>query len=168
MSKNGIISLVIIIIALVIGGILWYQSAKAPETTAPAGSEEQSQSITGGSESQTGERAEGDAQTGGEAAPQTATVLYTANGFLPKSLTVKKGTTVIFKNERDTDMWVASAMHPSHAAYPTTGGCIGSTFDACKGYKKGELWSFKFDIAGEWRYHDHLNASQFGAVTVTE
>ena len=63
-------------------------------------------------------------------------------------------------------MWPASAMHPSHKEYPTTGGCLGSAFDACKGVKPGESWPFKFDIAGNWKYHDHLNPKNFGAIIV--
>ena len=40
------------------------------------------------------------------------------------------------------------------------------TFDACKGVKPGESWPFKFDIAGNWKYHDHLNPKNFGAIIV--
>ena len=63
-------------------------------------------------------------------------------------------------------MWPASAFHPTHKAYPTTGGCLGSTFDACKGVLPGESWSFKFDIAGSWKYHDHLKPIVFGTIVV--
>jgi plastocyanin len=93
-------------------------------------------------------------------------VTYTDNGYLPSTINVKVGTTVTFKNESSQSMWTASAMHPTHTVYPTTGGCIGSTFDACKGIQPGESWSFKFDIAGSWKYHNHLNPSHFGTVVV--
>ncbi len=93
-------------------------------------------------------------------------VTYTDAGFSPKEVKIKAGETVVFKNESSKSMWPASAMHPTHAVYPTTGGCLGSTFDACKGLLPGESWSFKFDIAGNWKYHDHLTPTFFGAVEV--
>lgn len=88
------------------------------------------------------------------------------SGFFPASIMVKKGTTVIFLNGRGSDVWPASAMHPTHALYPTKGGCIGSAFDACRALKTGESWSFTFNIAGTWKYHDHLNPKSFGSITV--
>ena len=93
-------------------------------------------------------------------------VTYTDEGFLPKEINVKAGETVVFKNKSTKSMWPASAMHPTHAVYPTTGGCLGSTFDACKGVLPGESWSFKFDIPGNWKYHDHLTPKFFGAIDV--
>ncbi len=94
------------------------------------------------------------------------TVVYTDAGYSPATLTVKKGQTVIWKNESSRMMWTASAVHPTHSAYPTTGGCIGSTFDACAGIVSGGTWSFKFDIAGTWKYHNHSNPSHFGTIVV--
>ncbi|MBI4033944.1 MAG: hypothetical protein HY378_00130 [Candidatus Brennerbacteria bacterium] len=99
--------------------------------------------------------------------PETAaTVYYNGQGFSPQTVTIKKGYTVNFVNQSSKDMWPASAMHPTHAVYPTTGGCIGSTFDACAGIKPGASWSFKFDIKGSWKYHDHLNTTAFGTIVV--
>ncbi|MBI5140117.1 MAG: hypothetical protein HZA94_01560 [Candidatus Vogelbacteria bacterium] len=87
-------------------------------------------------------------------------------GFQPNKVTIQKGQTVTWKNSSETPMWVASAMHPSHATYPTTGGCLGSTFDACKTINKGESWSFQFDFSGEWKYHNHRKPTDFGTVVV--
>ena len=99
-------------------------------------------------------------------AAEEKTVTYTDDGYSPSALEIKTGDTVIFKNESSRAMWTASAMHPSHKEYPATGGCIGSAFDACKGIQPGDSWSFKFDIAGDWKYHDHLNPKNFGAIIV--
>ena len=93
-------------------------------------------------------------------------ITYTDAGYSPSPLEINIGDTVIFKNESSRSMWTASAMHPSHNEYPTAGGCLGSAFDACKGIQPGDSWSFKFDIAGNWKYHDHLNPKYFGAVIV--
>ena len=93
-------------------------------------------------------------------------ITYTDAGYYPNEITVKVGGKVTFKNESGAQMWTASALHPTHREYPTTGGCIGSTFDTCKGIPPGESWSFKFDIPGTWRYHNHLSPSHFGRVVV--
>lgn len=93
-------------------------------------------------------------------------VIYTDTGYSPSPLKINIGDTVVFKNKSSQSMWPASAMHPSHKDYPTTGGCLGSTFDACKGVQPGESWSFQFDIAGDWKYHDHLSPKNFGAIIV--
>lgn len=93
-------------------------------------------------------------------------ITYTNTGYSPSTLTVQVGTTVTFKNESSMAMWAASASHPTHKVYPTTGGCLGSTFDACRGIQPGDSWSFKFDIAGNWKYHDHLKPSFFGTIIV--
>lgn len=93
-------------------------------------------------------------------------VIYTDAGYTQNSLQIKAGETVIFKNQSSRAMWTASAAHPTHRVYPTTGGCIGSTFDACKGIQPGDSWSFRFDIKGTWKYHNHLNPGDFGAIIV--
>lgn len=94
-------------------------------------------------------------------------VVFTNLGYSPVTLTIAKGTLVVFKNESESDrMWPASARHPTHEEYPTTGGCMGSTFDACRGLAPGESWSFTFDFAGTWRYHDHVNPRFTGVIIV--
>lgn len=93
-------------------------------------------------------------------------VTYTDAGFSPTILRVKAGETVTFKNQSSNSMWTASAVHPTHRGYPTTGGCIGSTFDACQGVQPGGLWSFKFNTAGTWKYHNHLSPGDTGTIVV--
>lgn len=93
-------------------------------------------------------------------------VIYTDAGFSPSTLTVKKGDTVTFTNTASDAMWVASNPHPIHNGYPTTGGCIASTFDACKNIAPGGSWSFKFDLVGAWKYHNHLNPGEGGTIIV--
>ncbi len=104
------------------------------------------------------------------AIPQNAqnVVTYTDNGFSPKTLTIKKGDTVVFENKASDDARVASNPHPIHNGYPTTGGCVGSTFDSCANIAPNQAWSFKFDIVGSWGYHNHLNPSEGGTIVVTQ
>lgn len=107
-------------------------------------------------------------------APEQTTITYTDTGFSPAAVTVKKGNTVMFKNESSRDSWPASAMHPTHMMYPGTDikqcgtGAAADMFDACRGLKPGESWNFMFNESGKWGYHDHMNAKHFGSITVTE
>jgi hypothetical protein len=39
-------------------------------------------------------------------------------------------------------------------------------FDACRGVKQGESWSFVFNEVGKWYYHDHLNPFWKGEIVV--
>ena len=103
-----------------------------------------------------------------DATSKTFTVEMTSSGFSPKDITIKSGDTVNFVNKDTVQRWPASAVHPTHAVYPEGGGCIGSKFDACKGLNTGESWSFMFNKAGNWKYHDHLIPSMFGSITVQD
>ena len=94
------------------------------------------------------------------------TVEITSSGFSPKILTINAGDTVVFANKDANAHWPASAFHPTHAVYPESGGCIGSKFDSCKGLNEGEMFSFRFDNKGTWRYHDHLDPSLTGTIIV--
>lgn len=85
-------------------------------------------------------------------------VKYTDNGFIPEKIEVAEGSMVEFVNESTTDMWVASSQHPSHTDLPT--------FDQFKPTKKGSIYRYVFDKKGIWSYHDHINASLGGVVTV--
>jgi plastocyanin len=108
------------------------------------------------------------AATTDEATPVIIT--YGANGFSPSTVTVKEGTTVTFKNESGHDMWVASGVHPAHSAYDGTtlsehcNPANGETpFDECG---TGDEYSFTFDKVGTWKYHNHVQASDFGTIVV--
>ncbi len=88
----------------------------------------------------------------------TATIMYTNRGFSPTTLEVPVGTKVIFTNQGDGLMWVASAHHPTHQLLPG--------FDSFKGVPNGASYEYTFTKAGVWKYHDHLNASSRGLVIV--
>lgn len=97
-------------------------------------------------------------------------VLFDGELFTPKDVSVRKGTRVRFLNTSDTEVWPASAVHPTHSIYPEKheSDCLGSSFDACRPLLKDEYFDFTFDAVGEWRYHDHVKAYKTGVVTVTE
>lgn len=101
-------------------------------------------------------------------------VVYTAQGFMPPTITIPAGTKVTFVNQSTKDMWVASAMHPSHAVYSGTTlsehcpDTSGTAFDACEKTASGATYTFTFGRVGTWKYHDHLDASKSGTIVVTE
>ncbi len=84
-------------------------------------------------------------------------VKFTDNGYEPKTLTVKKGTTVTFVNKSTKTMWVASAPHPTHTDYPE--------FDQGQ---NADTYEFTFDKVGSWKFHNHSPFQAGGVVNVTE
>ena len=96
------------------------------------------------------------------------TVNMTSAGFEPSTLTINKGDTVAFVNVDTAPHHPASAVHPTHAVYPEPGGCVGSKFDACGNVEPGQNFTFTFDYAGSWKYHDHLNLAHYGTIVVQE
>ena len=85
-------------------------------------------------------------------------VRATDSGYEPSSVTVSVGTKVMFLNESSRAVWTASDVHPTHQALPG--------FDALKGFATRESYSFTFEEAGTWRFHDHLRAQHTGEVIV--
>lgn len=85
-------------------------------------------------------------------------VTFDGKSFQPQELKVKTGDVVIFRNKSKGNVWPASAPHPSHSAYPE--------FDAKKSLGPGQVFEFKFNKAGNWKYHDHLNSSVTGTIVV--
>ncbi len=101
-----------------------------------------------------------DSVTKGEPVGEPAVVITrTAEGYEPKEVSVKKGDIVKWKNETSEFHWPASDLHPTHGVYPE--------FDPLMPIGPGEEWSFRFDQAGVWKYHDHIRANKTGTVTVT-
>ena len=92
---------------------------------------------------------------------KAAEVDYSATGFLPATITVKKGSTVKFVNKGTGPMSVASNPHPTHTDYPG--------FDQWKSeFKDKSEYDFTFDKAGTWGYHNHVNPTDVGTVVVTQ
>ena len=103
-------------------------------------------------------------------------VAFDGNGYSPKEIPIKKGDTVVFKNESSREMWPATVIHPSHTVYPGSGlpKCFDGDsdtsllFDACGGIGSGGEYSFVFNEIGSWKYHDHLRATAIGTIIVEE
>lgn len=108
--------------------------------------------------------------TGVVANPTSVTVTYDGANFSPASVTVPVGGTIHWV-DTSGQMWVASNPHPVHTGYDGTdrtthcaAGYSGAApFDQCA---SGSTFSFTFTKAGSFGYHDHLNHSAAGNVTV--
>lgn len=100
------------------------------------------------------------------------TVTYTDNGFLPEQITINVGDSVTFVNQSSFEMWVASDEHPTHTHYSGTtrqehcNNGTSTTFDQCTRGVPGTSWTFTFNKAGAWNYHNHVESDHIGTVTV--
>ncbi|MEX0877851.1 MAG: hypothetical protein WDZ40_03255 [Candidatus Spechtbacterales bacterium] len=97
-------------------------------------------------------------------------ITYTDSGYSPQNITISLGTTVVFINESSSAMWPATNIHPTHTIYPNSNisdcGTGKVMFDACGEISPGESWSFTFNEAGNWRYHNHIRATRGGVIVV--
>jgi len=156
MNRN-IVGLLAVLV--VIGGG-WYMFRGTPEITPVENTTETSVATT---------TSTGTAST----TSSGVTIIYSAQGFSPASTTIPLGTTVTFVNQSTKNMWVASAKHPTHTAYSGTSlsqhcpDTTNSAFDECTAGAPGSSFSFTFNKEGTWKYHDHIDASKFGSITVT-
>lgn len=89
--------------------------------------------------------------------PAGVTVEVTDNGYSPQTVTIKKGTKVVWTNKTDRTVTVNSDPHPIHVKYPALN--LGS-FDT------NEVVQLVFGKEGTYTYHNHLNASMTGKIIV--
>ena len=101
---------------------------------------------------------------------ESAVVLYSKAGFSPALTTISVGQSVTFKSTDGSSMWVASDQHPNHTGYDgtsrsehCTAGTASESFDQCA---PGAQYTFTFDKAGTWMYHNHVSAGFTGTVVV--
>jgi plastocyanin len=96
-------------------------------------------------------------------------IAYTENGFSPRTINIGSGETVIFTNETQAEMWVASAVHPTHEVYSGTElseHCPDENNDSFDQCQVGNSFEFTFEKAGTWDYHNHRNATHTGTIIV--
>lgn len=137
-----------VVIVILLGVYLMKSQKSSTQRTAPP----TEQSVTTAPQPTSGET--------GTMKKAAAVIKYTDSGFVPASVTIKKGETVEWNNETSNSMWIASSPHPQHTDYPG--------FDELKEAAKGETYSFTFNKAGNWKYHNHLDAKDHGVVIVQE
>ena len=87
-------------------------------------------------------------------------ITFSDDGFDPAEITIAKGDTVTWKTTTGRLFWPASNLHPSHRDYP------GGIFDPKAPIESDATWSFTFELAGDWKYHDHLAPYHTGVIHV--
>ena len=148
MPKNVVIATVVIAV-LVLAGWYFMGSKKYSTPQAPA---EVSQTPATVTESPTSS-----ATDEAIVKEDKNAVQISSSGFSPKNIAIKVGETVTWMNSDSTNHTVYSAGHPTHLIYPPLNlGMI----------KPSEKVSLEFPKAGTYQYHDHLNPSLTGSVTV--
>lgn len=85
------------------------------------------------------------------------TITLTANGFSPQNITIKTGEKVTWINKSGSDATVDSSPHPSHTDYSPLNLGV---------FPDGGSLSLTFDKAGTYKYHNHLDPSQFSTIVV--
>jgi plastocyanin len=131
----------IIVVSLVLlgaGGFALYAGSSKPSTKSPG----QTTSAT----------------TQQPADSQAGTVIaYTDNGFEPKNLTVKVGSTLTVKNNSSMDLQFSSDKHPVHTDNPELNEPV---------IGPGKQQTVSINHKGTWGVHNHLQASDTATLIV--
>lgn len=90
---------------------------------------------------------------------EEVTVAIDDTGFIPQTVSIAVGTTVVFVNNGQALHWPASDTHPTHEILPA--------FDAKHGLQTGEKYSYTFGQVGDWPCHDHLMPAYTCLIKVT-
>lgn len=85
------------------------------------------------------------------------TVTLTSDGFSPATLTIKTGEAVTWVNKSGETATVNSDPHPTHTDYTPLN--LGN-------FPDGGTLTLTFDKPGTFGYHNHLNPSVRGTITV--
>lgn len=86
-------------------------------------------------------------------------IILTENGFSPNAITIEVGTVIVWSNQSGSLATVDSSPHPEHTDNPLLN--LGELSD-------GDKFSLVFDTVGTYKYHNHLDPTQFGTITVVE
>lgn len=144
-------------VALVVVGVVllvWSLAGKGAE--APANESSQRSNESTSQQSTTG-KPDKSVLTNNTAQP--AEIVFTNDGFSPAELEVTAGTVVTVRNSASTDVQFSSDDHPTHRINQGMNLQI---------LKPGESATFIAEKVGEWGFHDHLDASFTGVLTVTQ
>lgn len=144
MSRNTAVAAIVVIVLVLAG---WFflrpKGTTTPEVSQPTPTSTASESAS--------------PQASPSATMTEKVVTISSTGFSPKSITIKAGESITWANSDSANHTVNSSPHPVHTDYPPLNlGVI----------KPGESKSLSFPKAGTYKYHDHLNPSLFGSVTV--
>ena len=89
------------------------------------------------------------------------TITYTSSGFSPSDVTIKSGGSVTWMNDGDREIQIAANPHPVHTGNKeVSGGGFVLTL------QPGEQTTVTMNEVGSHGYHNHLNSSQGGTITI--
>ncbi|OGI87283.1 hypothetical protein A2906_00160 [Candidatus Nomurabacteria bacterium RIFCSPLOWO2_01_FULL_37_25] len=169
MSQKNILAIVVAIVVIIIVVAFTFNNTKveAPSDTNNNSKTEESTTENGSGSPTT------PATPSATVKPQTvstkpvpaATVSYNAEGYMtsqftPATVTITQGQSVLFVNNTNEMMWVASNAHPTHSALPG--------FDQRTSVGRGGTYLYTFKEIGKWEYHNHLNPTRGGMVIVKQ
>lgn len=88
---------------------------------------------------------------------QVVNVILGDSGFVPKDITVKAGSRVVWINKSGKNATVNSYTHPTHLLYP---------FLNLGEFANATTVQVVVDKIGKYSYHNHLNPNETGTITV--
>jgi len=136
MSKTSRIIIAVVAVIIIAGGAVWFMMAK--KTAAPAATDTSSS----------------DSNTSGDVA---STITYNGSFFKVSNDRIKSGSIVKVSNNSDKELDFDSDPHPVH-----TDNTELNEGDIAPGKSK----IFTLVKVGTWGFHNHLDASQHGTITV--
>ena len=134
-----------VLVLLVFGGWYFLQGQKTTQAPSPA------PAVTTQEEEEATDEAEVEDM-------EETQVTISSTGFMPKEVTIKVGEQVTWMHSDTKDHQINSDPHPTHTAY--------KPLNSVGVLKAGETKSLTFPEPGTYKYHDHLNPSLTGSVTV--
>lgn len=140
MNNNKLLLTGVAVVVVVLAGVALL-STKGNNTTNPVTQNEEINTVPTAAQEQT----------------TKTDVAVTAQGFEPKTVTIKAGTKVVWTNNSGTTVTVTSALHPTHLLFP---------FLNLGEFSDGSTVEAVFDKPGTYQYHNHLDPSQTGTVMV--
>lgn len=168
MSMNIKITILLLVVVGVSTYLVFSDTDETPATE--DNQPKETQEVTSTEKAQLNESTSTDEVNTSENSSNATIITYTNDGFEPESIAIRKGNTVQFVNESGKKMWVASNIHPTHSLYPVKSAddCFGSSFDQCESIPNETSWEFVFDVAGEFKYHNHVRARDGGTIIVSK
>lgn len=151
-----IIGVVLVIVG--VGLLVWVLAGM--NANAPSGESsgvDQAQITTGSNRDSDNQNVNPDEPVSSEQSDQSATIVFTDKGFEPSKLSVKVGATVTVKNNSSEDVQFSSDDHPTHKLNQGMN---------LRVLAPGESAMFITNQAGNWGFHDHINDSFTGTITV--
>ncbi len=139
MSQKTVIAIVIIVIVIAGGLLAWFFLQEEETTT-----NQNVNKVTATNRATTDY-------------PPANTVWVMDGDFNPAVMTISVGDTITWVNKDESKRKVAADPHPTSTSLP----------ELVSGeLEKDDSYSFMFEEAGEWYYHDYLNPIKKGKVVV--